>query len=109
MTRTVWERWGYSPAVIFSVEADILAVRSSLSQLKGLPSMARFTVFREHDREDLAVGEALDPNVEEEPEVALAGGVFAFECESEGEEAMKSIIRKLRKKANQLVEARGRG
>src|ERR1700760_3914052 len=34
--------------------------------------------------EELAVGEALDPDVEEEPAVAFAGGVFAFEGEGEG-------------------------
>lgn len=36
---------GVHPAVNFSVSTDIFAVRSSLSQLNGLPSMARFTVF----------------------------------------------------------------
>ncbi len=35
----------YDPAVIFSVCSDIFAVRSSLSQLKGRPSMARFSVL----------------------------------------------------------------
>jgi hypothetical protein len=36
----------YRVAVIRSVCADILAVRSSLSQLKGRPSIARFTVLK---------------------------------------------------------------
>ncbi len=36
---------GYRTSVSFSVSADIFAVRSSLSQLNGLPSMARFTVL----------------------------------------------------------------
>ena len=40
--------------------------------------------LEEDDGEDLAVGEALDPDVDEEPSVAFAGGVFAFEREGEG-------------------------
>ena len=44
--------------------------------------------LEEDDGEDLAVGEALDPDVDQEPGVAAAGGVFAFEREGQrrGEE-----------------------
>ena len=61
----------------------ILAVRSILSQLKGLPSMARLSGFEEDDGEELAVGEALQPDVEEEPAVALVGGMAALEREGD--------------------------
>jgi len=40
--------------------------------------------LEEDDGEDLAVGEALDPDVDEEPGVAFAGGMFALEREGEG-------------------------
>ena len=46
--------------------------------------MARLTVLKQDDGEELAVGEALDPDVEEQPGVAFAGGVFALEREGEG-------------------------
>ena len=57
--------------------------------------------------EDLAVGEALDPDVEEEPKVALAGGVFALEQEGQagGHEVNEE---EAEKKGEELVEA-GRG
>ena len=40
--------------------------------------------LEQHDGEDLPVGEALQPDVEEQPAVALVGGVTAFEREGEG-------------------------
>jgi hypothetical protein len=64
-----------------SVALLILAVRSSLSQLKGLPSMARLSGLEQHHREDLAVGEALQPDVEQQPAVAFVGGVAALQRE----------------------------
>ena len=78
------DRVYYDPAVISSVCFVILAVRSSLSQLKGLPSMARLRVLASTMREDLAIGEALQPDVEEEPSVAFVGGVAALEAEGDG-------------------------
>ena len=37
----------------------------------------------EHPREELAVGETLNPDVDQQPGVAFAGGVFAFQQEGE--------------------------
>ena len=45
-TRWVHGQWPQLVSVSASVALLILAVRSSLSQLKGLPSMARLTVLK---------------------------------------------------------------
>ena len=71
-----------------------------------MPSMARFKGLEEDDGEDLAVGEALNPDVDEEPEVALAGGVFALE--REGESRGGEVNEEEREEeGEQLVEAGG--
>lgn len=62
--------------------------------------------FEEDDGEDLAVGEALDPDVDEEPGVAFAGGVFALEREGEGR-GEEVDDQEGREEEEQLVEAVG--
>lgn len=52
-----------------------------LVPVEGFAVDGAFDRLEEDDREDLAVGEALDPDVEEKPAVAFAGGVLAFERE----------------------------
>ena len=70
--------------------------------------MARLTVLEEDDGEELAVGEALNPDVEEEPAVAFAGGVFALEGEGEGG-GSEVDDQEGEEEGEQLVEAVGRG
>src|SRR6185437_5785442 len=55
-----------------------------LVPVEGLAVDGTLHGFQQDPGEELAVGEALDPDVEEEPGVALAGRVFALECEGEG-------------------------
>lgn len=62
--------------------------------------------LEEDDGEDLAVGEALDPDVDEEPGVAFAGGVFALEREGEGR-GEEVDDQEGREEEEQLVEAVG--
>ncbi len=52
--------------------------------VEGLAVDGSFDGFEENQGEELAVGEALDPDVDEEPGVSAAGGVFALEGEGEG-------------------------
>lgn len=52
--------------------------------VEGLAVDGALQGFEEDDREDLAVGKALDPDMDEKPEVALAGGVFAPMGEGQG-------------------------
>lgn len=67
---------GHLGGALQFIPAERFAVDSSLDGLE------------EHDGEDLAVSKALDPDVDQEPGVAAAGGVFAFEREGQrrGEE-----------------------
>ncbi len=55
-----------------------------LVPVEGLAVDGALHGLEQHDGEDLAIGEALNPDVEEQPGVALAGGVLPFEREGEG-------------------------
>jgi hypothetical protein len=59
------------------------AVRSSFVPVEGLAVDGAFEGLEEDDGEELAVGEALQPDVEEQPEVALVGGMAALQRESD--------------------------
>src|ERR1700743_2177198 len=51
--------------------------------VEGFAVDGSFDRFEEDDREQLAVGEALNPDMEEKPAVAFAGRMFAFEGKGE--------------------------
>jgi len=40
--------------------------------------------FEQNDGEDLAIGEALQPDMEEKPAIAFVGGVATFKAEGDG-------------------------
>ena len=52
-----------------------------LVPVEGLAVDGALERLEQHDREDLAVGEALQPDVEEQPAVALVGGMTALQAE----------------------------
>ena len=70
--------------MIFSVAFGHLGRTVELVPGEGFAVDGALDGAEEDDGEELAVAEALDPDVEEQPGVALAGGVFAFEGEGEG-------------------------
>lgn len=79
-----------------------------------LVPIERFAVDRalqgleEHDGEDLAVAEALNPYVDQQPRVAAAGRVFALECEGQRRRE-KVDDEEGGEEGEQFVEAVGRG
>src|SRR5271154_6780281 len=75
---------------------------------EGLAVDGALDGLEEDDREDLAIAEALDPDVEEQPAVTLAGRVLALEGERQcrGDEVDHH---KGQEEAEQLVEAGGGG
>ena len=54
-----------------------------LVPVEGLAVDGALEGLEEHDGEDLAVGEALQPDVEEQPAVALVGGMAALQAEGD--------------------------
>ena len=74
--------------------------------VEGLAVDRSLDGLEEDDGEDLAVGEALDPDVDEEPGVAAAGWVFALEGEGEGGGG-EVDDEKGKKEEQDLVEALG--
>ena len=75
---------------------------------EGLAVDGALQGLEEDDGENLAVGEALDPDVEEEPSVALVGGVAALQREGQrgGNEVEKQ---EAHKEDKQLFKAGGGG
>ena len=59
----------------------ILAVRCDLVPVEGLAVDGALEGLEENDREDLAIGEALQPDVEEQPAIAFVGGMTALQAE----------------------------
>ena len=54
-----------------------------LVPVEGLAVDGALERLEEHDGEDLAVGEALQPDVEEQPAVAFVGGMAALQAEGD--------------------------
>ena len=55
-----------------------------LVPIEGLTVDGALDGFEQDDREELPVGEPLNPDVEEQPAIALAGRMLALEREGQG-------------------------
>ena len=74
--------------------------------VEGLAVDGTLDGLEEDDGEELAVGEALDPDVEEQPAVAFACGVLALEGKCQGG-CGEIDYQKRYEESQQLVEAVG--
>jgi hypothetical protein len=84
---------------LYGVSVNASVCLAHLGRALNLVPVERLAVdgalqrLEEDDGKELPVGEALQPDVEEQPAVALVGGVFALQRERDGE-VTKSMSRK---------------
>jgi len=84
----------------------IWAVRSILSQLKGLPSTGALGSVFKRTMEKPAIGESLEPDVEESHRSPLLAGMAALEAARAIDEVMKSMSTEGDEVGDQLEQGR---